>query len=275
MAKSRYSFVLLMSATIVVLALYVHRHRQGQTGQIDNFLISSLGTVQSQSQYLGRGFRRVLDHYFFLVGVQRRNSLLLAEVSKLQSEIASLGEVRSENERLRKVLDFQSQQPHARLTAHVISHDVSPDYISIRIDRGSNEGIRVGLGIVSPDGVVGRVHRVAREYSDVITVWDPESSIDVIVQRSRARGILSGAVRGLECDLRYSDKLDDVQVGDLVVASGFGDIFPKGLLVGSVIQVLPNPSGVLQTVRVQSAVDIYRLEEVSVVIPPAESKKAS
>ncbi len=225
MQNKQYSFLALFTLSICVLALYIHRHRQGQTGRIDSFLIGSMGYFQKHSFYAGKGARSVVT------------------------------------EKL--------------VVAHVIAHDISSDYFGIRIDKGADEGMKVGMGVISPSGVVGRVLRVTPHFSDVITLLDPDSSVDVIIQRSRARGILSGESKSLLCTMRYVDRLEDVQAKDVVVASGFGGIFPKGLLVGYVTGVQPDTNGILQTITVKSAVDIYRLEEVFIVLPPAEPKKTS
>jgi rod shape-determining protein MreC len=116
---------------------------------------------------------------------------------------------------------------------------------------------------------------VTPNYADVVTVLDPTSNVDIVVQRSRVRGILSGLEGELSCTLKYIDRLDDVLKDDTVVASGFGNIFPKGLLVGQVTSVTPDRNGVIKAVTVKTAVDIYRLEEVFIVVPPPEPEKAA
>lgn len=274
-SQRKYAFFALFTLCICVLALYIHRHRQGQTGKIDNFLISIAGGLQKNVFYVGHGSRAILDHYLFLVNTQKQNEELDHEVAYLRNKLAALQEVELENARLRQSLDFREQVQQPLLAAHVVAHDVSSDYFGIRIDKGADEGVRVGMGVISPQGAVGRVLRVAKHYSDVLTLVDPTSNIDVVVQRSRARGILSGQSKQLTCKLKYLDRLEDVAVNDTVVASGFGAIFPKGLLVGYITMVQPNPSGILQTVTVKSAVDINRLEEVFIVFPPAEPEKTS
>lgn len=275
MQNKRYSFLALFTLSICVLALYIHRHRQGQTGRIDSFLIGTMGYFQKHSFYVGKGARSLADQYLFLVNTQKRNEELRNENDALMAKLAVLQETQLENERLRKGLDFQTTVPERLMMAHVVAHDISSDYFGIRIDKGSEDGLKAGMGVISPSGVVGRVLRVTPHFSDVITLLDPDSSVDVIIQRSRARGILSGESKSLLCTLRYVDKLEDVQVGDSVVASGFGGIFPKGLIAGYVTAVEPDNNGILQTITVKSAVDIYRLEEVFIVLPPAESKKTS
>lgn len=257
-----------MTISICVLALYIHRHRQGRTGRIDDLLISMTGGVQKHVFYLVNGSRTLADHYLFLVHTKGRNEELEKEVTILRSALAALQEVKLESIRLRELLRFQQEVAFKMIPAHVIAHDVSSDYVGIRVDRGSEHGVRQGMGVVSPSGVVGRVLRVAPGYSDILTIVDPTSNVDVMVQQSRARGILSGQSKQLTCKLKYVDRLEEVVVNDTVVSSGFGFIFPKGLLVGYVTAVIPNLSGVTQTITIKSAVDMYRLEEVFIVSSP-------
>lgn len=273
--QRKYAFFALITLSVCLLALYIHRHRQGQTGRIDNILISSAGAVQKHLFYFSHGSRTILDHYLLLVNTKRHNELLEAEVGELRSQIAALKEAELENQRLRESLDFKAREVHRLVPAHVVAHDVSGDYFEIRLDRGADFGVEKGMGVLSSHGVVGRVLHVTAHYSDVLTLIDPTSSIDAIIQRSRARGILSGQSKQLTCKLKYIERNDDVQVNDTVLSSGYDDIFPKGLLMGYVTAVIPSANGILQTVTVKSAVDIYRLEEVFIVFPSGESKKTS
>ncbi len=271
--QKKYAFFALVTLCVCVLALYIYRHRQGETGRIDSLLISVAGGVQKNFFFLGRGGRSVFDHYFSLVNTQKRNEELEKELASLTTRLALMKEMESENERLRQGLDLRKQISPTLKAAHVIAHDISQDYYGLRIDLGSEGGLKPGMGVISPSGVVGRILRVTPHYADVVTVLDPTSNIDVVIQRSRVRGILSGLAGALACKLKYVDRLDDVTKDDTVVASDFGQVFPKGTLVGYVSAVAPDRNGVIQTVTVKSAVDIYRLEEVLIVFPPPESAK--
>jgi rod shape-determining protein MreC len=269
----KYYFLALLSGVTCILALYIHVHRQGRTTWIDNGIISVTGGFQSGFSSLGQGIKKTIDHYFLLVDAKKRSEELETEVNLLRSKVISQDEIVLENKRLQDQLSLKAKEKETFLSARVVAHDVSPDFLGIRIDRGSQDGVQLGMGVIHTSGVVGKVHRVTRFYSDVMTVLDPSSNIDVIVQRSRARGVLSGQSKQLSCKLKYIDRLDDVLVNDILVSTDFGRIFPKGMLVGTVTAVIPNSNGILQTVAVKSAIDIYRLEEVFLVFPPKQSEK--
>lgn len=270
--QRKYTFFGFLTISVCVLAIYIHRHREGKTGRIDNLLISTSGSIQEYLFYFTHGSRTLIDNYFLLVNTKKRNQELEEEVGRLRNRIAQLGDVELENQRLRKGLDFVQSTSQKLVSAHVIAHDASTDYFGLRIDKGSEDGVRAGMGVVSHHGVVGRIHRVTAHFSDVLTLIDPSSNIDGVIQRSRARGIITGQSKLLTCRMKYIDRLDDVQVDDTVVSTGFGGIFPAGLSIGMVTAVIPSSSGILQTVTIKASVDIYRLEEVLVVFPSGESE---
>ncbi len=242
---------------------------------VDNFLIWSMGQAQKPIYYFSHGSQTILDRYLFLVNAQKNLEAQAAELSDLRTKLARLEDVEMENRRLREALEFRTKIDQPLLSAHVVSYDVSSDYFGIRVDRGHRDGVKVGMGVISPSGLVGRVLRVTEQYADILTLVDPTSNIDAVIQRSRARGIITGQSKQLTCKMKYIDKLDDVAVNDTVVSSGFGNIFPKGLLVGYVTFVEPATTGILQMVTIKSAVDIYRLEEVFIVLPPTQPEKTS
>lgn len=270
--QRKYTFFGFLTVSVCVLAIYIHNHRDGRTGRIDNILISTSGSLQEFLFNFTRGSRTLVDQYFLLVHTKKRNQELEEEVGRLRNQMAALEGVASENQRLRDALEFKDITPQKLMPAHVIAHDVSSDYFGMRIDKGSEDGVQAGMGVVSHHGVVGRIHRVAKHFSDVLTLVDPTSNVDGVILRSRARGIVTGQSRQLTCRMKYIDRLDDVQANDTVVSSGFGGVFPKGLLIGHITSVVPSSAGILQTVTIKAAVDIYRLEEVFVVFPSGESE---
>ena len=147
----------------------------------------------------------------------------------------------------------------------VVGQDVSPWFHSVLIDRGRSEGVRSGMPVVTDRGVVGLVTATAPNASRTLLVLDAQSAVDGIVQRSRARGI----VRGQGTDrlaFEYFVRGDDVQVGDVVITSGFGGVYPKGLRLGEVIEVHAEPARLLHQAVLRPAVDFGRLEQVFVML---------
>jgi len=263
----------LASLTVCFLALYIHQHRQGRTGKVDNALIWTTGTVQKNVSFFSVGIEKLFKHYFFLVSVSKKNEELEIKLLESRQQIAQMQELESEIRRLSNLLDFKNDLSMKMLPARVIGHDITRDFRGLKIDRGSRDGVRVGMGVIHPGGAVGTIQRVSENFSEVLTLADPASNIDVVVQRSRARGIASGATDSLHCKLRYMDRLEDITQDDAIITTHFGNIFPKGILVGHVSEIESTSNGILLDISLKTAIDIYRLEEVLVVIPADRTTK--
>lgn len=211
------------------------------------------------------------QNYLFLFDA-RRNNIELAELNrKLMNEISAFHEVALENERLRKLVKFSESLGGEHVTAQVIAQDILPEFRTIRINKGSLAGIQKGLAVVTHEGIVGRIIRVDKNYSDVLTLLDSSSNIAALVQRSRSRGVVEGYTENL-LRLKHIRRTDDIRVGDVVISSRIGGIFPKGLVIGNVINVKKKNYGITQTVEVYPSVDFSKLEEVMVLksLPNAE-----
>ncbi len=207
----------------------------------------------------------LFDGYISLIHTKAQNQELHQKVDLLTKEVQNLSEIRLENERLRTLLNFRQRVSPFMIPAQVIAKDASNEFEAIKINKGSIDGIKPSMAVVTPQGIVGRVLNVASDYSVVLTVIDPASRIDALIQRSRARGIVIGVVGGL-CVMKYVTRTDDVQEGDQVISSGLASFFPKGIQVGTVHKVIKKPYGISQYVEIKPSVDFSKLEEVFVVI---------
>ena len=196
---------------------------------------------------------------------------LRSENARFKEQLVDYEELQQENERLKKLLSFSAQREERMVAARVIGVDASSWFRSITIDRGSSEQIREGMAVVSAYGVVGRVVTCTPHSSRVLLVVDAASKLSTMIERTRARAICRGDGDGMSLD--YLPLTDDVQVGDLLVTSGLGGGFPKGLIVGAVARVDKRGYDMFQTVKVEPAVDFEHLEEV-LVIASAETSSA-
>jgi len=208
-----------------------------------------------------------VQSYIFLFHAKKQNEDLSFENRKLLNELAAFQEVALENERLRKIVKFNETVQGPKIVARVIAQDVSPEFRVVRVNKGKKDGAENGMAVVALEGVVGRVFRIGRDFSDVLTMLDSSSAIDSLIQRNRVRGIVEGT-GSQTLNLKYLRRTDDVQEGDILVSSGIGGLFPRGLAVGKVISVKKKNFGITQQVEVMPAVDFNRLEEVTLVDPP-------
>ena len=248
--------------------LYVQTRRGGGRGPVVGTLIDISGAIERAMLWASGGLLDVVDHYIGSVDSYEELARLRQERRAVDALQARVEELSIENERLRSLANATSAVDGPRpLGARVIGRSGQPLAHLITIDRGASHGVTRGDGVIAEDGVVGVVLNVGRYSSDVLVLTDPASAIDVVVQSSRARGI----IRGRGDDDKYAavvedfDRLRDVQPGEDVVTSGIGARFPVGLLVGRIVDV--NDADDL-TVRalIQPAVNIARVEHVAVLV---------
>ena len=180
----------------------------------------------------------------------------------------ALAEQKFENRQLRQLLNMQKsrQNTHA-VWAQVIGRKSAPVSTLLRINKGHQSGIQLGDCVMNSEAVVGQVVVVAKTCSDVLLISAPDSVVDIVLQRTRARGMARGVGSMQRYALRVEDfdRLDTVRPGDVAVTSGLVAGFPKGLAVGIVQAVAPVKSGVYLQAQLTPVVDLARLEEVVVL----------
>jgi rod shape-determining protein MreC len=204
------------------------------------------------------------ENYISLWRTRAENQALIDENRKLVNTILNLRELEQENIRFRDLLQFKETYKIKTVVARMIAKDVSTEFRAIRINRGRESGIGANMAVINSEGVVGRVLRVDENTSDVVTLLDPLSAIDAYILRSRVRGIVEGLSDTL-CQLKFALRVDDIQPGDILLSSGLGGNFPKGVPVGTVIGVTRKSYGITQKVEVKPSVDFTKVEEVMVV----------
>jgi rod shape-determining protein MreC len=211
-----------------------------------------------------QGTRNVWRDYVDLRRLREEIKRLHGEVATLQRRIDQLEEQTLETQRLQRLLAMRQTSQAEFLSARVVGKDATNWFKTIVLDRGSGEGVRRNQPVLAPDGLVGRVVEVTPTSSKVQLLTDPVSSVGGLVQRTRVTGIVSGNL-GAGARVRYLPLLGDVVVGDEVVTSGMGGVFPKGIPLGRVIAVERRSGALFQEASLQPAVDLGRLEEVMIL----------
>ncbi len=262
----------IIAILLVVVPLWMIAVAQGTEVGVESSTPTRLGgAVVGGSQ---AGFNGVIGAvggvWNRIVGgeLAQENEELRREVAQLREEKSRLIGVLQENSRLRELVGFKTSHPEFELApARVVGRDVSPYFRVVKIRISSERELAPRMPVVAAEGVVGQVHRVYEGYADVVLLSDPRSRIDAISQRNRALGVVEGL--GHEADYRarisYLTDRDEVGVGDTMVTSGMGEVFPAELTIGTVVEVEEGERGLFQQVQVEPAVDISRLEEVFVI----------
>jgi rod shape-determining protein MreC len=227
-------------------------------------LLWLLRPFQLIAQTASGWIKDVQESYLTLEGYKGEIERLRQKIVDLETERNRLLEAEATNRRLQRLLEFRSQMPTGGITASIIAASASPWFKSCLLDKGSAEGIRKGMAVVTPLGALGRVIEVTPHTAKVLLVTDPNSGLDVMVQRTRARGIVSGSLENGPI-MKYVKHSEDVQIGDRLVTSGLDGIFPKGMMVATVISVSKQTVGLFQQISVLPAVTLDRTEQVLVV----------
>jgi rod shape-determining protein MreC len=209
------------------------------------------------------GVRRIRDRYRSLNDMRLENQSLKGRIVELEARMEGLLESEVTNRRLQKLLDLKTRVPGGSVSAAVIGNSASTWFQSLTINKGNKDGIRKGMAVISSVGIVGQVVIVAQRSAKVLLITDRSSGVDVILQRSRARGIVSGSLDKGPV-MQYVKRNEDIREGDRLITSGLDGIFPKGLLVGTVSKVRKESNGHFQNVEVALAVNPSRIEEVLV-----------
>ncbi len=169
------------------------------------------------------------------------------------------------NTRLRNLIDFQKNISERVMAAEVVGKDPSTWFKTVIIDKGEVDGLFKGLPVVISQGIVGQVIEVSNHYSKVMLIIDSNSAVDSLVQRTRARGVIKGASTD-QCRLDYVLRKNDVRIGDTIVSSGLDGVYPKGLRIGYVSQVIEHDADIFHEVIISPFVDFEKLEEVLVIL---------
>ena len=264
--KNKNNIILVSTILLFSLALMTLNVKQEKGTR---FLDSVVGVIFSPFQnFFTQTIQSVsvgIDHYFFLVGVARENDQLELEVQRLISEKNKLVERLASQKRLAKLMAYEDDWEKKAVVASVIGRDATQWSKVVVINKGTQNGIRNHLAVVTDAGVIGQVIHAGPNTSKVLLIVDGRSAVDALFQESRISGVVVGAGEN-ECKLKFVPNMADVKVGDHVLSSGLGGIFPKGLIIGKVSQVSRKKQGLFQDITLVPSSDLSRLEEVLVLL---------
>jgi rod shape-determining protein MreC len=202
--------------------------------------------------------------YVALIDVRRENGDLRSQLAEMEDENLQLREALVASGRLDSIAEMREEFDVPMLRADLVGLDASSWFRSVLLDRGRNHGVHAGMPLISEQGVVGLVTATSRNASKGMLLLDRQSAVSVVVQRNRTRGIVRGVGDALVFEFEGRDA--DVAPGDLLITSGLGGVFPKGLRVGVIADVEEESSQLLREAGVEPAVDFNRLEQVFVML---------
>jgi len=258
-------FAALLLATLVLM-LGDRRSRQGseERSGLANVLLEVAAPIQKAISWPARQMRAAWGHYADLVDVREENQRLEQRLEGLEEDKLQLEEALVASGHLERIVRMREHFEVPLLPAEVVGQDVSPWFRSLLLDRGNRDRVESGMPVVSGRGLVGVIAATTPHAARAMLLLDRRSRVDAIIQRSRARGIVRGAGSG-SLEFVFMVRGDDVQMGDVVITSGVGGVYPRGLRVGVVTEVHKGDADLLHTATVHPAVDFGRLEQVFVM----------
>jgi len=251
-----------------LISLLGSGRRVREPNLIDRALLGLTAPLQGGLVSAIDGVGSAWERYVSLRRVERENQAMREEIAGLRKAVSGMQEARSENERLRRLLNYAEAEAGPVVAARVVGINPDANRLTVRIDRGEADGLARNMPVVTPDGVVGQVLRVTSGSADVLLLADPNSRLGVRVQRTRARAGAAGTGDERLLRLDYLARAEELEEGDAVVTSGTDGVYPPGLMVGRATQVQRQGAGMFLGANLLPAVDFSRLEEVLVLRAP-------
>lgn len=266
--------IVLCVISLLLLTFYL---REGDTGPI-HAVRGGVMTVTSPVRMLGSAVAAPFGALGNIAQNATASSETLSELKKrneeLTAQVAELSEAQETAERLEKLVGLKSTYSLESTAARIIGSTGDAWTDSVTIDKGSASGFEVGMPVCSSGGVIGQIIEVSANTSTVRLITDDQSGVSAMIQGSRAQGVLQGQADGtLRLEYVVSDA--EVATGDIVITSGIGGTFPKGLPLGTVASIDRAPNAVYYTIVVRAASSAESNEEVLVITSVSEDQIAS
>jgi len=266
--------IVLLAGLLMTLALIFLVSTLGSQsfGPLHKLVLEAVGPLQKVVTMGGSYVETFKSEYIDILQdslrLREENKRLIQQLQENENILNKSREAMATNASLRKLLEFKNTLDQQQvMAATIVGKDPSTMFRSVIIDRGSNSGVMKGNPVVNNDGVVGQVFVVTPNYAKVLLAIAPSSAIDVLLQKSRVRGILKGDGT-LTYRLEYILKTAEVEEGDHVVTAGYGGVFPTGLQVGVVAKIIKKPRGMFHEIEVTPSVDYQKLENLLILQQP-------
>ena len=236
---------------------------------LKNIYMFSIYPLQTAGLRISRSLGRIYENINDINNLQEELNLSRSRLVKLENTMVSVEELKRDNIRLRKILGERFEMDYVEY-AQVVSKDPQNFFMTIVVDKGSANGIEVGMPVIGYSkgikAVVGKIIEVKRNHSKILPLIDQNSQIGAMLDISRNAGVLRGqSIKNTLCYLQFIDKSIEVEEGELVVTSGMGGVFPKGYVIGRVFNVEKKNYGLFHDIYVEPTIDLSSLEEVYII----------
>ena len=272
---SRFKNVLVLIALLLVqtiaLATQIPRaldpeHPEGAKIRLVRLWIAAIiAPAERVAHWSGHGIRAGWSNYFGLRGVRQQNADLRKQIAQLRLERAALAENALEGQRLAALVAFKQHYISSTVVVQVLGTSGSDQSRLLLLDKGANDGLKPGMAVITPDGVVGKLRDVFPGTSQLLLLSDPTSGAGVMLESTRIRAIVRGTSSGTVAITNLTQD-DRIKVGEQVLTSGGDQVYPRGLPVGTITSIKPDPEHQPYTaIQLRLAANLNRLEEVLVI----------
>ena len=267
--NNKYFVILLIVTIILIVTMIFNLNKSYETKQSDNFIMKITMPVQKAAYNISSGIRGFFSHFGDISVLRQENEKLENKITQLEEKIQRNEMYKTENERLRSMLNLKDTYKEFDLVAaNVTGKDSSTWFLSLTIDRGTDDGLEMADTVITYDGLVGHITDIGSDWARVTTILDSQSTVAVVVERTEDLATIDGdidlAANGL-CKMTYISKDSSITVGDIAKTSGLGGVYPKGISVGKISKIHSENKGVSQYAEVEPFVDFNRIYEVFVI----------
>lgn len=268
--------VLIIAAAGLLLLIILTGENKVQLSPVEDVLRTVLAPAQTAFSSAGRKVQSLVDAVASFYELKAENDYLRKEISFMEQQLVQYQELQKENHRYRKLLQFTDESDHRLLAAEIIARDPSQWFGTITLNRGYLDGVEQEMAVITDRGLVGMISAVSPHSSQVLLVTDPRLQVSAMIQRTRdpvAVGIVESYTKdSANLKITYLSPEARSQPGDMIVTSGLGGVFPKGILIGIVREVDKEQPGMTLSALIEPRVNFNRLEEVLIILNPGKNK---
>ena len=265
--RKTYSVLLALTVLALMAVIYITSGERDRITPLEHITREILAPVQTGLFRIVSWINTAGRNLVNLKSAVEENLILREQVAELILENMRLKEESLENIRLRKLLRFEEKSHYNTLAAKIIARDPSDWLNTITINRGESHGVKKDMAVVSCQGLLGRVITTSKNTANVLMIIDPRSAVGGIVQRNRSLVLVEGdPMVPNSCLVKCLTTESELVVGDTVLSSGLGGIYPKGLIIGEIIELTSGKYGVGSAARLKPAADFARLEEALIIL---------
>ncbi len=269
--RSGYLFLAVMLGQVLLISAQVNS--KSGVPMLEAVTFGIFSEVQRATSSAVSGVRHGWSGYIGLRHLKQENDALKRDLAAAQIVAQEQQALASRARGLEKLLELRDRTSLQTTAAEIIGAATSQDFRTVTIDKGTRDGLRPDMAVISPAGVVGRIVVPSARSAKVQLLVDRNAAAGAIVERSRAQGIVVGA-GGDRLEMEYVSEVYDIVVGDVVVTSGIDGIYPKGFVIGG-IESVDRSGGAYKRIMVRPAVDFGGIEEVLVVVTPTPAHETT